>query len=80
MNKMTNVTARTQTVVVLGGVVLIALVVAYVAGPSFGFGRDWDRDNWPVRFQSNGERISSSSSKARHAIPVRRLTDSKCQV
>ncbi len=41
----------------LGGILLIAIVAVYGRGPSFGFGPNWDRENWPVEFQSNGERI-----------------------
>ena len=53
----------------MGGMVLIVLVAAYLAGPSLGFGRGWERENWPTRFQSNGERIYFTATSA-SGLPV----------
>ena len=56
---------------VLGGVLLIAIVVVYGGGVMFGIGPDRDGENWPVRFQSNGERIyfTATSSSGRSIMP-----------
>ncbi|MBT5034607.1 MAG: c-type cytochrome [Rhodospirillaceae bacterium] len=49
--------SRNKILAVLSGVLLIVIVAVYGRGPSFGFGDNWDRKNWPVEFQTNGERI-----------------------
>lgn len=49
---------------VLGGILLIAGIVVFGRGPSFHFRPGWDRENWPVQFQSNGERIYFTGSSS----------------
>ena len=49
--------SRFKTLALFCGIIFVVFVVIYERGPSFGFGRNWDRENWPVEFQSNGERI-----------------------